>query len=170
LEVAEPAVRVSPERSLDDFYRETYARLVAVVELSYGSRPDAEEIVQEAFVRLVPRWDEVQTYDDTERWVRAVAWNVAASRWRRLRTATQTVFRLGVAPDVAPPSENAVLVDTVLARVSRAHRQVLVLHHALGLSVAEIARELGVPENTVKTRLKRARERARLEGTPDDAT
>jgi DNA-directed RNA polymerase specialized sigma24 family protein len=43
-------------RSLDEFYAATYARLVAVLTVTAGSRVEAEEVVQEAFVRLVPRW------------------------------------------------------------------------------------------------------------------
>jgi DNA-directed RNA polymerase specialized sigma24 family protein len=42
--------------SLEDFYAASYPRLVAALTLMAGSRQDAEEVVQEAFVRLVPRW------------------------------------------------------------------------------------------------------------------
>jgi len=38
-----------------------------------GNRADAQEILQEKFVRLVERWHRVRAYDDPEAWVRAVA-------------------------------------------------------------------------------------------------
>jgi RNA polymerase sigma factor (sigma-70 family) len=55
----------------------------------------------------------------------------------------------------------------VLADLSLEHRQVLVLHYGLGLSVAECSKELGIPPGTVKSRLSRARLAARAEENPD---
>jgi RNA polymerase sigma-70 factor (ECF subfamily) len=55
----------------------------------------------------------------------------------------------------------------VLAGLSLQHRQVLVLHHGLGLPVEEVARELGVPPGTVKSRLSRARAAAAAQGGDD---
>lgn len=99
----------------------------------------------------------VQGYDDPEAWVCAVAFRIMTSRWRRTRTAASALLRLGPAPHVAAPSAAGVTVDAVLAALSLEHRQVLVLHHGLDLSIDEIARELRIPAGTVKSRLSRAR-------------
>jgi RNA polymerase sigma-70 factor (ECF subfamily) len=122
--------------------------------------------VQEAFVRLVPRWSKVSTYDDPEQWVRSVAWRLATSRWRRVITGRRAARRHGPAPDVEPPSTDAVELEALRKGLSMEHRQVLVLHYGLGLSVEECASELGVPAGTVKSRLSRARSAARTEETP----
>ena len=149
--------------SLEEFYAATYARLVAALTVTAGSRAEAEEVVQEAFVRLVPRWTRVSTYDDPEQWVRTVAWRLATSRWRKVVTNRRALRRHGPPEEVAPPSTAALEVEHVLSRLSLEHRQVLVMHHGLGLSVEECATELGIAVGTVKSRLSRARHAAREE-------
>ena len=102
---------------------------------------------------------------DPEQWLRTVGFRLAVSRWRRLRTAALHLARQSRVPEAAAPNEDAVLVDAVLRPLSLEHRQVLVLHHALGFSVEDIARELGIAPGTVKSRLSRARAAARSEAT-----
>lgn len=157
--------------SFPSFYVAAYPRVVAALLRVAGSRAEAEDVAQEAFSRLLPRWNKVSRYDDPEAWVRAVAFRITTSRWRRARTAAAGLVRLGAPPDVAPPSAAGVTVDAVLARLSLEHRQVLVLHHGLDLSVEEVARELRIPAGTVKSRLSRARAAAAavvLQGESDD--
>jgi RNA polymerase sigma factor (sigma-70 family) len=140
-----------------ELYEAAYPRVVAALARVAGSRDEAEDVAQEAFSRLVPRWDTVSRYDDPEAWVRSVAFRLLTSRWRRARTAARALVAMP-RPEPAPePSPDGVAVDAVLARLSVEHRQVLVLHHGLGLPVDAVARELGVPTGTVKSRLSRAR-------------
>ena len=54
-------------------------------------------------------------------------------------------------------SADALALAQALRALSLPHRQVLVLHHLLGLSVEEVARELAIPVGTVKARLVRGR-------------
>ena len=140
-----------------ELYAGCYRRLVGALTLVAGSRAEAEEVVQESFVRLVPRWGTVSGYDDPEAWVRTVALRLLSNRWRHSRVA-----RLGLARmvrDEALPAVGgeAVDVERGLASLPLAQRQVVVLHYLLDVSVAEVAAELGVPVGTVKSRLARAR-------------
>ena len=169
--IAGPAhVDHAPADDFADFYEVTYARLVGVLSRVCDGREDAEEVVQEAFVRLVGRWPQVSRYDDPEAWVRSVAFRLATSRWRKRRAGAAALLRLGPAAHVHPPDVDRVTVDAVLAPLSPAHRAVLVLHYAVGLSVDEIAGELGVALGTVKSRLSRARAAAAAGyGRDDDA-
>jgi RNA polymerase sigma-70 factor (ECF subfamily) len=170
--VQEPAPAAADASRLDvsAFYVSAFPRLVAVLMRVCGSRDEAEEVAQEAFVRLVPRWDAVRRYDDPEAWVRSVAFRIATSRWRRARSAATARLRLGHPTTVDPPGEAAVTVDRLLAGLSVEHRLVLVLHHGLGLPVEEVAHELRLPVGTVKSRLSRARAAAqRAHGRDDDA-
>ncbi|MCZ3390079.1 MAG: hypothetical protein LH645_13430 [Actinomycetia bacterium] len=59
--------------------------------------------------------------------------------------------------DASPLSSDSVAVAGALRSLSISHRAVLVLHHALDLSVEAVATELGIPVGTVKSRLARAR-------------
>jgi RNA polymerase sigma-70 factor (ECF subfamily) len=152
-----------------DLYATSYARLVGMLTVASGSRADAEEIVQEAFARLLPAWDKVRGYDDPEAWVRTVAFRLSTSRWRRARVAARALPRLGAAPDVAPPDGTRLDAERLLAGLPPKHRQVLVLHYGLGLPVERIAADLGVAVGTVKSRLSRARAAAAAAGGGDES-
>lgn len=143
--------------SVAALYEGSYARLVGVLTLACGTRAEAEEVVQDAFVRLLPRWPAVSRYEDPEAWVRGVAFRLARSRWRRGVVAAKALPLLGRAEHVPGPTGDAVDVVRVLAALPHKHREVLVLHHALGLPVERIAADLDLPVGTVKSRLARAR-------------
>lgn len=142
---------------IDELYAATYSRLVGALTVASGSRADAEELVQEAFARLLPRWTTVGMYDDPEAWVRTVAFRLSASRWRRAKVAARGLARIGAPPDVTPPDGTRLDAERVLAGLPRIYREVLVLHHALGVPVEQIAHDLRIPVGTVKSRLSRAR-------------
>lgn len=143
-------------RSVGDLYQVSYARLVSVVGAVTRDRAEAEEAVQDAFVRLLGQWHHVAGYDDPEAWVRKVAFGFASNRRRKVRNGLRAVLRHGPAPDAAAPTGDAVDIGRALTALPRPQREVVVLQ-GLGLSEADIARELGVPVGTVKSRLSRAR-------------
>lgn len=144
--------------ALAEFYAASYSRVLAVLAVAAGDRREAEEVVQEAFIRLVPRWPTVSRYDDPEAWVRKVAFRLLSNRFRQLRRSMRAVGRMDVPGVSAEPSSLAVDVARALASLPLAQRQVVVLHHLAGLPVDQVARELRVPVGTVKSRLSRARE------------
>jgi RNA polymerase sigma-70 factor (ECF subfamily) len=147
----------TPQDPLRDLYGASYARLVAVVGAIAGSRHDAEEAVQEAFVRLIGKWSTVGAYDDPEAWVRRVALGVLANRRRKVRNGLRALWRYGRSPDGDAPTGDGVDVRRALVALTEGQRAVIVLHHYVGLSVEEVAGELNLPVGTVKSRLSRAR-------------
>lgn len=146
------------------FYASSFPKLVGYLSPIVGGRAEAEDLAQDAFVRLVPRWERVHGYEDPEAWLRSVGFRLAVSRWRRLRVAARHLAQQPSSPTVAPPDDEALVVIELLGPLSLAHRRVLVLHHALGFSVEEIANELGIAPGTVKSRLSRARAAALAQG------
>lgn len=142
---------------LDAFYAAVYPRLVGQLTLLTGSRADAEELVQDAVVRLIPRWITVSAYDDPEAWLRRVALRLAVSRWRRTRVAAAGLVRLRDRAQVDGPDGHDIDLVRALARLPLGQRQVLVLHHVVGLPVDQVAADLGVAVGTVKSRLFRGR-------------
>jgi RNA polymerase sigma-70 factor (ECF subfamily) len=152
--------RTEPDAELAALYARACPRLVGLL-ICIGATPaDAEEVAQDAFVKLITRWDAIRGYDDPQAWVRAVAVRMLISRLRRARVARQGLRRLaglGRAVDHPPPAPDAVDLAAALRTLPPAHRAVLVLHHALDLPVERIAADLGVPAGTVKSRLARAR-------------
>lgn len=148
----------APDNGPARLYASTYSRLVSVVAVAAGSRAEAEEVVQEAFVRLLPRWSTVSRYDSPEAWVRSVAFRLLANRHRRARVARRLMGRSQPVEQSPPVNADRVDIRRALAALPLARRQVVVLHYLLDLPVAEIAAELGIPIGTVKSRLSRGRE------------
>lgn len=142
-------------RAVGELYEVSYARLVGVVGAVTRDRQEAEEAVQDAFVRLLGQWEKVAGYDDPEAWVRKVAFGYASNRRRKVRNGVRALGRLRPV-DPPAPSGDAVDLRRALAALPRAQREAVVLQ-GLGLGVEEIARELGVAAGTVKSRLSRAR-------------
>jgi len=146
------------EREFDDFYNASFARITGQVYAMIGSRDEAEECVQEAFVRAWAHRRKLDRAEYPEAWVRTTAYRLAVSRWRRTTRGRRPADRaLGAATETAPPSETHVALVAALKQLPQAQRQALVLHHLADLPVQQVAREVGVPEGTIKARLSRGR-------------
>jgi RNA polymerase sigma-70 factor (sigma-E family) len=143
--------------TFDAFYRASRQRLFDCLYALTGNAAEAQDAVHEAYARAWQRWSVVGEYADPEAWVRTVARRIAVSRWRRARSALRAYHRAGPPPDLPGPDADAVALMGALGRLPMPQRTAIVLHHLVGLPVAEIARETGVPEGTVKARLSRGR-------------
>lgn len=146
------------ELDFDEFYDASFRRVVGQLYAMVGSLSEAEDAVQEAFARAWSGWDRISGYQDAEAWVRAVAFRLSVSSWRKAvnrfsahrRQAAEEGELPGLSPDRAA-------VVAALRKIPPELRQVVVLHHLLDRSVEEISRETGVPSGTVKARLVRGR-------------
>jgi RNA polymerase sigma-70 factor (ECF subfamily) len=146
------------EAEFDDFYAASFARLVGQLHAMIGDRDEAQECVQEAFVRAWSHRAQLDRGHAPEAWVRTTAYRLAVSRWRRAVRARRAPDRAvqHQAPPPEPGADRVALVDA-LRHLPEAQRRALVLHHVADLPVAAVAREVGVPEGTVKARLSRGR-------------
>jgi RNA polymerase sigma-70 factor, ECF subfamily len=124
-----------------------------------GDAAAAEDLVQEAFGRCVAKWGLVAGYEDPEAWVRSVAYNLARSRWRRLKRGARALARLGRGEDRSGPDAGNIGLMIAVSKLADDERQVIVPHYLLDQPVALVAARLGIPEGTVKSRLARARAR-----------
>jgi RNA polymerase sigma-70 factor (ECF subfamily) len=146
------------EREFDDFYAASFQKVTAQVYAMIGNRDEAQECVQEAFVRAWAHRRKLDRAEHPEAWVRTTAYRLAVSRWRRTVRGRRPVDRAVGAATVAPPvSEAHVALVAALKQLPEAQRQALVLHHIADLPVQDVAREVGVPEGTIKARLSRGR-------------
>lgn len=143
--------------SLEGFYEASYARLLSSLLAVSLNRQEAEDALQEAYIRLLPRWERIAKYEDPEAWVRRVALHVLITRYRRRRVATLALPMLAPRESQDAPSPDRLDVEAALRRLPLPHRAVLVLHHGFGMDLAQIAEQLDVPVGTVKSRLSRAR-------------
>lgn len=156
------------EASFDDFYTTSFPRLVRQLHASIGDREEAADCVQEAFVKAWARRHQLDAAENPEAWIRTVAHRLAISRWRRLTRGRRPADRAHARPTFAsPPSDDQVVLVSALRRLPEAQRQAIVLHHIADQPIEQVARELGVPEGTVKARLSRGR--AALAALLDDS-
>ena len=94
-----PAVMVGA--GLEEVYAGQYRRLVALVTAVIGSRVEAEDAVQEAFVRGLGLFKRRAALTDPEAWLYRVAVNVARSRWRRRSACISPTLAVACSPPAA---------------------------------------------------------------------
>jgi len=68
-----------------EFYAASFQRLVGQLYAMIGDQSEAQDAVQEAFVRAWARRGKIDRHGAPEAWIRVTAWRIAASRWRRAR-------------------------------------------------------------------------------------
>jgi len=148
--------------SFEAFYQEEYRPVVGLLYGLSGSRWVAEDLAQEVFLRVHRDWQRVSRMESPSGWVRRVAVNLARSRFRRLRSEAAALLRLGSAtPSMGQPPEEYDDFWREVRRLPNRQAQVLALHYIDDLSIAEIARVLGVADGTVKAQLHEGRNRLR---------
>jgi RNA polymerase sigma-70 factor (ECF subfamily) len=140
---------------IEDVYAAHAGSLSLLLFAYTGDLAEAQDLVQEAFCRALPRWQKISRYDDPVAWLRKVAFNLAASRWRRLRTAAR--HRWAPEVHVPEPSPDRVLLVAALAQLPESQRRALVLHYLADLTTADIARHEDVADSTVRVWLHRGR-------------
>lgn len=149
-----PPGAAAPPVDFTDFYQAHFHRLAVQLYAYLGDHAEAQDLTQEAFCRTLERWDRVAAYDDPSAFVRRVAWNLATSRLRRIRTQLRHLARQRE-EHVPGPGPDRVALMAALATLPPAQRRALVLRHLGHLTVTEIADQLGVPVGTVRSWLSR---------------
>jgi RNA polymerase sigma-70 factor, ECF subfamily len=147
---------LSPEE-FTDFYSASFRRLVGHLYVMTGDRAEAQDAVQEAFTRAWSHRGQLDRHGAPEAWVRATAWRIAVSRWRRARLGSLLVRSQPAPQLVDGPNPDRVAFVDALRKVPGEQRRALVLYYLCDLSVAQISAETGVPAGTVKARLARGR-------------
>jgi RNA polymerase sigma factor (sigma-70 family) len=147
------------EIAIREFLYTSYPRLVAAVALVCGSRPAAEDAVQEALLRAWERSEKGEEIESLDAWVTTVSLNLARSGLRRLRSERSAKARLRrpLGTDHAADTERAVDVERALLSLPRRQREAVVLRYYLQFDTREVATALGIHEGTVKSTLSRAR-------------
>jgi RNA polymerase sigma-70 factor (ECF subfamily) len=142
-----------------------YSGLLYRVALSVLRNPaEAEEVVQDAFLRVLQRRHSLATVIDIRPWLVRIAWNLALDRVRRTRPSQlDDLFAAGlVSADL--PADQALAeagqikqVLRAMERLPKKERQALLLSAMDELSAAEIGDILGRSESSVRSLLFRAR-------------
>ena len=130
----------------DMVYRLALARTASV--------PDAEDVFQEVFLRYFRHEDKFHNDEYRKAWLIRCTLNrcksLLSSPWRKRIVPLETAEEVGVEDDYRE-------VYSVVLSLPAKYRTAIHLHYFEGLSVAEMAETLNVPEGTVKSQLSRGR-------------
>ena len=148
---------------------ETYSALLFRVAHSVlRSRAEAEDVVQDAFVRVMEHPLSLPAVRDMRVWLIRIAWNLAIDRRRRIRPeqmdetfAESLVARTVPADEALDDAQRMKAVLRELERLPKGERHVLLLSALEELSTAEMAEVMGRSESAVRALLFRARARLR---------
>ncbi|MCH1866607.1 SigE family RNA polymerase sigma factor [Nocardioides sp. CFH 31398] len=149
-----------PPVGLDELYATHRLSLVRLALLLVDDVASAEDVVHDAFARMVARRTPLRDPHAALAYLRTSVVNGSRSALRRRRTARAYAPPADVGP--ASPEDTAVLAEEHravldgLARLGRRQREVLVLRYWSGLSEADIAATLGISRGTVKSTASRA--------------
>jgi RNA polymerase sigma-70 factor (ECF subfamily) len=148
---------------------ETYSALLFRLAHSVlRCRSEAEDVVQDAFVRVVEHRRTLPAVRDMRVWLIRITWNLAIDRRRRIRPeqmdenfAESLVARSVPADQALDEARRMKAVLRELERLPKAERHVLLLSSLEELGTAEMAKVLGRSESAVRALLFRARTRLR---------
>ena len=142
-------------------YERSRPQLRAVAARYVGD--EAEDVVQEAFLRAL-RWSDGFRGDAAPlTWLTRIVVNTCLDRCRRRSRWTQARLRYTYhQPAVGKPTVAEMLaMRRALRRLSAVQREVFLMYDVLGHTHKEIAQRLSIPLNTSKSRLSDARQRLR---------
>lgn len=141
----------------EQFFRERHADLFRALWLLCGNRHEAEEIMQDAFLRIWERWDRVAKMADPTGYLYRTGMNVFRSRARRARVALRRTFGASQRADPLSTVEQRDALVRQLVTLTPRQRAAIVLVDALDFTSEEAATAMSIRPPTVRVLLARAR-------------
>jgi RNA polymerase sigma-70 factor (ECF subfamily) len=160
-------VLAGDEGAFRDLYRRHTPRLLQLaLQLVGGQEADAEDVVQDTWVKAVEKLDGFRWESAFGTWLHAIGVNVAREAARKRGRRREVEWPEEAEPPATEPPERIDPVDLerAIAALPEGYRTVLVLHDIEGFTHEAIAAQLGVAPGTTKSQLFWARRavRARL--------
>ena len=156
-ELTESAETVPPQSpvaeavaTFERFFDNERARLFQALLVITRSRAEAEDISQEAFLRVWERWERVRTLRDPAGYLHRTAMNAFRDRYRRTRLSLTRALRPLPGTDAFDAVEARSVADQVLGSLAPRQRAALVLTEGLGYSAEEAGDFLGIKGSTVR--------------------
>ncbi len=138
----------------DDYVRASQRRHKRLAFLLTGDLDSAEDLLQAAYAKVYPRWDQVRTYDVPDAYLRRVMVSLRTSWWRRHRNrewSTADLPEHGSGPDAATGVTESQALLVALRRLPDRQRAAVVLRHWCDLSEADTAAIMACSVGTVKS-------------------
>jgi RNA polymerase sigma-70 factor (sigma-E family) len=153
----------------EEFFQAEHVRLARSLYLLTGSAAEADELAQEAMVRVYERWDRVRQMDSPQGYLFRTALNSHRSRLRWLAGRARQILQATPSRDPAEVMQSRDSLSRALASLPTGQREAVVLVEWLGLDQEEAATALGIKPGSVRARLSRAKADLRRMLEDDDA-
>jgi RNA polymerase sigma-70 factor (ECF subfamily) len=137
-------------RAFEELAEAEHERLYSALWLVTRDRTEAEDIMQEAFLRLWERWDRVRGMDDPTGYLYRTAMNVHRDRIRRASLAIRRAIRISSRTDDLADVETRDEVLRALGTLTKRQRMSLVLVDLLDFRSEEAARLMGIKAATIR--------------------
>jgi RNA polymerase sigma factor (sigma-70 family) len=155
--------------SFDAFFEARHGELFSALCLITRNRHEAEEIMQDAFLSLLERWDRVSSMDDPTGYLYRTSMNAFRKRHRRAKLATKRAIGMTPRDDDLEEVEAREAVVRALAPLTPAQRAAIVLTDLLDFTSEEAAELLGTTAGAVRTLASRGRAALRQITSEGDA-
>jgi putative glutamine amidotransferase len=142
----------------ETIYERHSAGLIRRLERMLGSRESAEDLAQEAFLRLWQRAPAGLGATEQAAWLRRTATNLALDELRRRRVRDHDPLEDDAVASLGADRTEALAVREALARLSAHERLLVLFRFQAGLSHAEIAETLAITPEAARKRVSRARQ------------
>ena len=139
------------EHSFEDFFEFEQERLLRLLWMVTGSLQEAEDIVQDAFLRVWERWSTVSSMESPTGYLHHAAMNIFRNRYRRTQMSLRRVIGADPPVDAFDSADDRISVSSALGSLTRKQRAALVLTDLLGYPADEAGRMLGVRGSTVRS-------------------
>lgn len=148
------------------FFADEHVRLFKALYFVTGNRADAQEIMQETFLRLWERWDRVAEIEDLTAYLFRVAMNGSRMRARAARRAAKRLVSIDASVDPFDEIDLRHDVLRMLRALSPRQRTALVLLDLYGYGSEDAARIMGIRPSTVRALATQGRAVLRNAGGP----
>ena len=152
----ETDVAVSPTVQFEAFFEAEKDQLYLALCLVTRNRHEAEDLTQDAFIRVLERWDRVAAMEDPRGYLYRTAMNAFRGRYGRALQATKRSIHLVPSDDQIAEIDERDAAVRALACLSPRQRAAVVLIDLLGFRFEEAARMLGIRASTLRVHASRA--------------
>ncbi len=136
--------------SFEELFLDVHDRLYRALYFITGSSADAEELMQDAFLKLWERWDRLDTIEDPVAYLFRVALNGVRMRARRAQMAARKILPAAGTRDPFDDINVREDVRRMLRGISPRQRSAIVLTEIFGYSSEQAARIMGIQPTTVR--------------------
>jgi RNA polymerase sigma-70 factor, ECF subfamily len=158
-----PSEAETESASFEAFFGRHYRRLFQALYLLTSNHAEAEDVAQEAMLRVWQRWKRVGRMENPDGYLYRTALNLHRSGLRKLARWARRTPAEHQPDDPIGAADARLEVHRALGALPRGQREALVLVEWVGLSAREATRVLGIKSASIRSRVHRAREKLKSE-------